>query len=190
VLGLVCTRWEGGAPVSEAGIPATPLTSSELIVVDERPVQRTALGLLNPSPNPVMVLLFFVSVDPALPAGFAGLTLEGGEKRAFFLHEAFGNSLPPDITGLLRIQASAEIATLALLGVTNERGNFLMAALTGEPGREPLRAGASATAPRFATGGGYRTVLFLAPVSGEAAPPKGVIRFFDSNGSLLRLYFR
>jgi hypothetical protein len=126
---------------------------------------------------------------PLPGASRVSLQLNGGAKRALFLRELFPE-LPPYLNAALRIRAGSGIATLVLLGVTNERGNYLMAALTGEPGRETLAPGRILTLPRFAAGGGYRTILYLLRESPGAQTETGRIRFFDSQGAPQLLFFR
>jgi len=183
----VVTRWESGAPASEAGIPATPLLTDDILVLAERPHQRTGLALLNPAPTPVAVELEILGSDTV--AGRATINLAGGEKRAFFLFEVFDH-LPACMTASLRIRANGGIAVLALAGITNERGDFLMASLTGEPGIQPLAPGSAAICPRYATGGGYRTVVFMSAEAADALPGSGQIRFLDTEGSPQLLLFR
>ena len=183
----VITRWESGAPASEAGIPATPLLTDDLIVLAERTNQRTGLALLNPGPAPAAVELEILGSDAV--AGKTTVNLASGEKRAFFLFEVFDN-LPAFMTGSLRIRTSGGVAALALSGITNERGDFLMASLTGEPGIQPLAPGREAICPRYATGSGYRTIVFVSPETPDAPEGFGQIRFLDSSGSPQSLLFR
>jgi hypothetical protein len=183
----VITRWENGAPASEAGIPATSLLTDDLIVLPERPYQHAGLALLNPGTTPVTVELEILPSDSVTRRTTA--TLAGGEKRAFFLFEVF-DSLPTSMTASLRIRCDDGIAALALAGITNERGDFLMASLTGEPGVRPLAPGGSATCPRYATGGGYRTVVLLSPEASDLFPGSGQIRFRDTTGVPQPLLFR
>ncbi len=186
----VIRRWENGSPVSEAGIPATPVVSDQLSVVADRPNQRTGLAILNPSAAPAAVELELLGAEAgiALP-GKISLTLAAGEKRAFFLYEAFPG-LPGYVTGLLHIKSPAGVAVLSLLGVTNARGEFLIASVTGEPGTNALAAGSTAVMPRFATGGGYRTLLYLLPDTLGGAQGLGQIRFYDNTGAPQPLLFR
>ncbi len=179
----VITRWENGAPASEAGIPATPAVSDELVVLAERPHQNTGIALLNPASVPVVIDLV------APEAGEANITLAPGEKKAFFLYEVLGD-LPACVTSMLHLRASLAVAALALAGITNERGDFLMASLTGEPGTQPLEAGGTAICPRYATGDGYRTLIFMEPEIGTAVQVPGRIRFLDSGGVPQPLLFR
>jgi hypothetical protein len=183
----VITRWENYAPASEVGVPATPLLTDDLIVLAERPYQRTGLGLLNPGPAPVAVDLEILGSDSV--TGKATVNLAGGEKRAFFLFEVFKN-LPSFMTASLRIRAGAGVAVLALAGITNERGDFLMASLTGEPGIQPLVPGGEAICPRYATGSGYRTVVFMSPDASDALAGSGQVRFLDTAGLPQPLVFR
>ncbi len=184
----VITRYENGSPASEAGIPAVPARAEELMVLAERPDRRTGLALLNPGATTVRVELNLPATESAVP-GPATLTLQPGEKRAFFLSELLPG-LPGYATGLIRIRGNSPIATLALLGVTNQRGDFLMASITGEPGRAPVAPGATAVLPRFVTGGGYRTVLYLLPESMDIRSSEGLIRFISTTGAQYSMFFR
>jgi hypothetical protein len=180
----VIRRWEKGSPASEAGIPATPAVGEQLSLVADRPGQRTGLAILNPSTGATTVELELLGPEAGttLP-GKVSLTLSAGEKRAFFLNELFPD-LPGYVTALLKIKASTNLAVLSLLGITNARGEFLIASITGEPGAGALSAGSIAVMPRFATGGGYRTIIYLLPEG------TGQIRFHDSSGAAQPVAFR
>jgi len=65
-----------------------------------------------------------------------------------------------------------------------------MAALTGGGGPGPISAGSIAVLPRFATGAGYRTLLYLLPAAQGSLEARGRIRFYDSSGLPLPLLFR
>jgi hypothetical protein len=186
----VITRYENGSPTSEVGIPATPARADELIVLAERPDTHEGLALLNSGAAPARVDLDLLGMESAVPAqASATLTLQTGERRAFFLYEIF-SGLPSYATGLIRIHSSSEFAALALLGVTNQRGDFLMASVTGEPGQVPLIAGGTAVLPRFVNGGGYRTILYLLPERMGTQASEGVIRFNSTAGVPFPLVFR
>lgn len=186
----VITRWENGAPASEAGIPGTPALAEDTLLVAERPSQQTALALLNPSSQAATVELQILGAEGSGPVpGKVQIKLQPGEKRAFFLYEVF-SGMPPYLNSLLHIKADSSVAMLELLGLVNERGNFLIAALTGEAVHSPLATGAIAVMPRFATGAGYRTLLYLLPDETGGSPSQGKIRFFDSSGAPQRLFFR
>jgi hypothetical protein len=186
----VIRRWESGSPASEAGIPATPPIMEQLALVAERPNQRTALAILNPSPAPAVAELEVIGAEAgvSLPAK-TSLTLTAGEKRAFFLYEVFPD-LPSYITGTLHIRSASNIALLPLLGVTNTREEFLIASMTGEPAADALAAGGTAVIPRFASGGGYRTIIYLMPDQLGGSPIQGQIRLHDNSGAPQPVPFR
>jgi hypothetical protein len=143
--------------------------------------------LLNPGSAPVTVELEIRESDTV--SRKTAINLAAGEKRAFFLFEVFEN-LPAYMTGSLHVRASEGVAVLALAGITNERGDFLMASLTGEPGAQPLAPGSEAICPRYATGAGYRTVVFMSPETADAPEGFGQIRFLNAAGSPQPLLFR
>jgi len=186
----VITRWESGGPVSEAGVPATSALGEDLLLVAERANQRTALALVNPGTGTATVDLELLSSEiPAPGTGKAQIRLQSGEKRAFFLYEIFPK-LPTYFTGSLRVKSASNVATLALLGITNARDNFLLAAVTGEAALAPISPGSVAVVPRFATGAGYRTILYLLPDKAGTAGSQGRIRFYDTTGAPQALLFR
>ena len=184
-LGII-TRWENGVPISEVGIPATTTLNLDTTVAAERSRQHTALALLNPAADPVSVELELAGSE--LPPGAdknARIELKAGEKRSFFLREVFPK-LPSHFNAILQIKSSAKIAVLSLLGIYNSRGNFLLASLTEN--KTPSLSGARTIVPRFVTGGGYRTILYLANPSDEKFT--GELRFFDALGTPQAVLFR
>lgn len=186
----VIRRWENGSPASEAGIPATPAVAEQLSLVVDRPGQHTGLAILNTSAASTTVELELLGSEAGIPLpGKACLTLNAGEKRAFFLYELFPD-LPGYVTALLKVKASSNLAILSLLGITNARGEFLIASVTGEPGADALTAGHAAIMPRFAAGGGYRTILYLLPDAIGSQQTQGQIRFHNNTGVLQSVPFR
>lgn len=182
----VLTRWEKGAPASEAGIPAnTAALASELVAAD-RPWQRTALALLNVEDKAVTVDLELTGAELPLPSNSRfQVKLEAGEKRAFFLDEVF-SGLPSQFTALLSIKSNSPVAVLALLGMSNARSEFLISAV--EDSGDGGNLDSVLIIPRFVTGSGYRTLLYLTLSSGGAT--QGEIRFFDTSGRPLSINYR
>jgi hypothetical protein len=184
----IIARREGGSAVSEAAVPATPGSIEQRFVVAERAAQKTGLAILNPSAGAVAIDLELAGSEEALatPAR-TSITLQPGEKRAFFLYELFP-ALPQYLNGFVQVRASPAVASLALLGINNERGEFLLASLTAEPATGSLEDGETAVLPRIATGSGYRTTFYLLSWGTDA--PSGRIRFFDTAGAALPLLLR
>ncbi len=186
----VIRRWENGSPASEAGIPAMPGVNEQLSLVADRPGQRTGVAILNASADAASMEFELLGAEPGTPLpGKTSLTLKAGEKRSFFLYEIFPE-MPAYLTGILRIKSNAAVAVLSLLGVTNSRNEFLIASITGDPGIDALAAGSTAILPRFATGGGYRTLLYLLPDAIGIQPGQGQIRFHENTGALQPVPFR
>src|SRR5262249_17735185 len=144
------------------------------IVVPQRPTQRAALALVNPGADAATIDFEWTAADVAIGETHARLTLAAGAKRALFLAELC-KTFPASFYALLRGRASTPVAVAALLNVANAGGESVLAALPGAavPG--------GALVPRFASGGGYRTLVYLAgPQAGAAS---GALRFVDSNGT-------
>lgn len=181
----VITQWKDDDPISEVGVPALPSTTEVRVVAPERALQWTALALMNPGSEPVVVHLSLLpdARDP-------GRNLTGDvellpfERRSLFLREAI-EGVPDYLTAVLRIDSTAEFAYLPLLGNFNSRGDFLLSALVDESFAAGPREG-SALIGRFLSGQGYRTILYAS----DTEVTQGTLRFFDESGAPLPVAVR
>ncbi len=182
LVSAVVTRWQGAAPVSEVSIPASmPVTEEDFLLL-ERPWQHSAVALLNPGDSPLTADIEILPSDD-LPTGLSTqIEIPAGASGSFFLNERVAD-LPTHGSSIVRIHLSAEGAILPILGAYNSRNDFLMSALRGGELSTP-----PAIIPRFATGAGYRTMLYLFPAGNTAA--QGTIRVWDEKGDPLSLDWR
>ncbi len=186
---VVIVRWENESPASEAGVPAAAASSEEVFLLAERPFQRTAVAILNPTATAADIEIEVETLEGKPAPGTAKISLLPGQKKSFFLNQVFAD-LPTYATGRFRVRSGNEVAILALIGITNQRGEFLISSITGEKVVNSVASGETAVLPRYATGGGYRTSLFLLPEGFSSGPSQGQIRFYDMAGIPYFLLFR
>jgi hypothetical protein len=176
------TSWAAGSAVTEISIPPTPSVQRETFLVLERPAQKTALALLNAGAAKATLRVEILPSATVSQGRSKEVQLEAGEKRALFFLEMFPD-LPPYASAMARVTAPEGVVALPLLGIYNSRGDFLISALGA-----PELAGGAAVLPRFAAGGGYRTMLYLFQLEGPGR--QGQIRFFDVSGQGRPVGFR
>jgi hypothetical protein len=176
------TSWVAGSAVTEISIPPTPAVQLETFLVLERPAQKTALALLNPGPTKAVLQVEILPSETVSQGRSKEVELGAGEKKALFFLEMFPD-LPPYASAIARVTAPEGVVALTLLGIYNSRGDFLISAL-----RAPEVTENAAVLPRFASGGGYRTMLYLFQLEGPGR--QGEIRFFDVSGQAQPVGFR
>jgi hypothetical protein len=193
---------QDGTIVSEAGVPASPPTSSARIFIDYRsqvnavPARssagtvdaNTGIAIVNPGSQPANVTFTLRDKN--------GNTLAIGNGRikaeshvACFI-DRLKNDVAPDFNlpadfqsryqfGTLDVSADQPVSVLALRGTTNQRNEFLItttpvADLTQTPGN------GSTYFPQFADGGGYTTSLILLNTSN--VKETGTLQIRDKDG--------
>ncbi|GAB4242652.1 MAG: hypothetical protein Kow00109_18360 [Acidobacteriota bacterium] len=182
-LSVVMSRWEGENLVSEVEIPALAAATEIRLPVLERPLQWTAVALLNPSETEELELE--ITVEGAAGTGLdpAVVTLGPGERRSFFLRELY-----PALAGYAStpcvVRADRPFGLLALLGNFNQRNEFLLTAVLDDGRRDgPARR---RIIPTILDGAGYRMLLYAAEPHGGG----GRIVFRDDRGQPLPLLMR
>jgi hypothetical protein len=163
--------------VSEAAVPASPLISSGRFYAEVSSIVNTGVALANPNAQPVTVNFHFTNTTGA-DFGQGSTVIPAGGQMAQFLNEApfnGGNAL----TGTFTFTASQPISVIALLGLTNERSEFLIttlpvADLSIVPGSTAF------VFPHYADGGGWTTQLLLVNTTDTAM--SGTILFCDQAG--------
>ncbi len=155
-----------GVLVSEAGIPASePLQEGRIFAEVNGPV-NTGLAIANPNDTPAGINFFFTDTDGER---FAEGYIELGPHRqiAKFLDQEPFNSGEVE-SGTFTFTSSAPIAVIALRGLTNRDGEFLMTTLPVAPLAPPRSAytsyrGPSDTVyfPHFTDGNGWVTQVIL-----------------------------
>jgi hypothetical protein len=147
-----------GVLVSQAGVPISPLVESGRIYVDFSSAANTGIAIANPDDDDAVISFYFTD---ALGRNFGNGSFTLGAKRqisTFLNQEPF--NLKNNMEGSFTFESSRSVSVVALRGLTNERGDFLMTTL-------PVAAIGSAEAknvtvlPQFAIGGGWMTKLVL-----------------------------
>ncbi len=190
--------------VSEAGVPASPPTTSARIFIDRRTNApalpgnqsagtidvNTGIAAVNYGPETANVTYTLRDMAGIILTTGHG-TIEAGFHFAKFIDNledvAPDFLLPVDFPvtmefGSLEISSDQPLSILALRGTVNQRNEFLMtttpvADLTQPLGTDP------AYLPQFVDGGGYTTSLYLVNTSGTTLT--GTIEIMKDNGDPL-----
>ncbi|MBI4475089.1 MAG: hypothetical protein HY646_20650, partial [Acidobacteria bacterium] len=167
---------ENNILVSEAGVPATPAILSGRIYAEVGGAVNTGIAIANPNDDAATVTFFFTNANGNFGAG--AMTVPARGQIAKFLNQAPFNS-GDSVSGTFTFTSSVPIAVIALRGLTNERGEFLITTLP----LADLSAPASSTAlvfPHFADGGGWTTQMVL--VNPGDTVLSGAVQFRDPSG--------
>jgi hypothetical protein len=196
---------QNGVTVTEAGVPASPPTTSARIFIDYRasvnalPARdeagtidiNTGLAIVNHGAFTANVTYTLRDLDGKLLATGHGTIAAGGHIACFIdqLQAAAASDfiLPPDFRnsiqfGSLEIAGSQPLSVLALRGTYNQRNDFLITTTPTADLTNPL-TNSSLYFPQFVDGGGYTTSLILMNTSGSSET--GTFQIMDGNGSPL-----
>ncbi len=192
---------QGNVTVSEAGIPASPPTTSARVFIDfrydvdavpGRPESgkidvSTGIAVVNygSATANVTYTLLDTSGDPiATGHGVIPAQAHFAKFIDYLKDEAPDFNLPPDFSittqfASLDISSDQPLSVLALRGAINQRNEFLMATtpiadLTRPLSSDPIYY------PQFADGDGYTTSLILLNTSSSIET--GIFQIFDNDG--------
>ena len=148
---------QNGVLISEAGVPASePVQEGRIFAEVNGPI-NTGLAIANPNDGPAFIQFYFTDTSGTR---FAEGSFELGahHQTAKFLDQPPFNG-GSSVLGALTFTASVPVAVIALRGLTNEAGEFLMTTLPVAP----LSSTSSDTVyfPHFADGGGWATQIIL-----------------------------
>lgn len=188
-----------GVTVSEAGVPASPPTRRARVFVDYRssvpaiPARsdsgnvevNTGIAVVNHGPEAATVIYTLRDIEGKVVT-VGRSSLEPGRHMACYIDQlqdvmAADFELPADFGfGSLDLEADQPISVVALRGITNQRGDYLMtttpvADLSQPPATGPIYF------PHFADGGGYTTSLVLLNTSGVFETGRLVFRNRNAN---------
>jgi hypothetical protein len=193
---------QNGVVVSEAGIPASPPTTSARLFIDYRTGVssgtgtlniRTGLAMVNPGTTSAPLTFILRDVNgQTITTGHA--TLAAGAHRSLYIDEL--STMAPDFNlpsafststlyGSLEVSSPSQaISVLALRLTTNQRGDTL---LTSTPVADLTKAQSTSPVyfPQLADGGGFTTSLVLLNTS--SSTEAGTVAFFDNSGSALSI---
>ncbi len=195
---------QGGVLIAEAGVPATEPVQEGRIFAEVNDPVNTGLAIANPNDTPATILFYFRDAE-GVRFGDGQFELGAHEQTAKFLNDAPFNSGELE-SGTFTFTSSVPIAVIALRGLTNRDGEFLMTTLPIAPLAAPRtpfsgNTGSADTVyfPHFTDGNGWvtqvilvnptdttitGTVRFLGPGSGAmAAAPANLTLDDDRTGS-------
>ena len=163
--------------VSEAAVPATPAITSGRIYAQVGLSVNTGIAIANPNSQPVTLTYYFTYNEGPVTSPSV-VTLAANGQIASFLDQApfNGGAL---INGTFTFTASAPVAVVALRGLSNERGEFLITTLPVVDLSVPAGS-ETALLPHFADGGGWRTQVVL--VNPTESAMAGSIQFYTQSG--------
>ncbi len=165
---------QGNVLVTEAGVPASPLIRSGRIYAEVGGAVNTGLAIANPNSQTANLTFYFTNTAGADSVA-GSTTIPANGQIAKFLNEApfsGGSSLQ----GSFSFTSDVSVSVIALRGLTNERGEFLITTLPVAD----LSAATSAEAAslsHFADGGGWATQIVL--VNPGDSTVTGSIQFFS-----------
>jgi hypothetical protein len=168
--------------VSETGVPATPLLTQGRIYAEIAGTLDTGVAIANPNSSPVTINFSFIDATGA-SAGSGTITIPANTQIAQFLDQApLKVYSTPTFQGTFDFTSPAgvPVGVVALRGLTNERGDFLMSTL---PVIDTIATPGTGTVviPHFADGAGWITQIFL--VNPTASAISGTVRFTDQSGA-------
>jgi hypothetical protein len=144
--------------ISEAGVPASPPITSGRTYAEITDVLDTGLAIANPNSTPATITFFFTDGSGINVA--SGSTLIGANAQlSKFLDQPPYNLASP-FQGTFTFTSNIPVAAVALRGLKNERGEFLMSTL---PVIDTMATPVSGVPilPDYADGGGWTTQILL-----------------------------
>jgi hypothetical protein len=161
--------------VSEAGVPASQAIRSGRIYAEVNGPVNTGVAIANPNNQPVTISFYFTNSSGDF--GHDTTTIPAyGQIAAFLDRKPFNG--PASLSGTFTFNSSAPVAVIALRGLTNERGEFLITTLPVAD----LTSTSTGTMvfPHFADGGGWTTQIVL--VNPTDSVLTGTVQFLGQTG--------
>ncbi len=162
---------QGGVLIAEAGVPATEAVQEGRIFAEVRAPVNTGLAIANPNDAPATILFYFRDAQ-GMRFGDGHFELGAHEQTARFLDQAPFNS-GDEVSGTFTFTSSEPITVIALRGLTNQDGEFLMTTLPVAPLASTLTD--TVYFPHFTDGDGWVTQVIL--VNPTDRPITGTVRF-------------
>ncbi len=153
-----------GTLISEAGVPAAEAVRQGRIFAEVNGPVNTGLAMANPNDAPATIAFYFTGTE-GQRFGEGSFELGAREQTARFLNETPFNG-GDTVLGTFTFAASQPIAVIALRGLTNRDGEFLMTTLPVAPlvpPPTPFSTTPTGTVyfPHFADGNGWATQVIL-----------------------------
>jgi peptidoglycan hydrolase-like protein with peptidoglycan-binding domain len=167
---------QNGVLVSEAGVPGAPALHSARIYAEINGSVNTGLAIANPNPQDAIVSFYFTG--PNGNFGSNTVRIPANRQMAAFLDQDPFRA-PSPLTGTFTFASSVPIAVIAIRGLVNERGEFLITTLPVTDLSTPAST-QPVVFPHFADGGGWTTQVMLVNASDDAI--NGTVQFLDQSG--------
>lgn len=174
---------QNGVLVSEATVPAAVLVNQGRVYAEIGGGVDTGIAIANTNDSPVNIGFYFTDASGG-DFGQNVLTLDPGGQISQFLSQPPFNG-PTGLAGtftffVLSPDPTLRVGAIALRGLVNERGDFLMTTLPVAPvGQRGLFSGN--VLPQFAAGAGWTTqVILVNPTDDELA---GTVSFSSQAGA-------
>ena len=193
---LIFSLRQNGVTVSEAGVPASPMSTAFRLFVESTGNMsagqigsiQTGVALVNPSAASVQVTFELANLSGTSTGLIGRATIPAQGHAGLFTNQITGLESAAGMQGVLRITSPTPISVLGLRGRYNERGDFLMSTVPPSNETSPA-ATTSLYMPHFVDGGGYTTQFIL--FSGSAnQSSSGTLRFFSQTGQPMSLSLR
>jgi len=169
---------ENGVLVSEAGVPGVATVLKGRIYAEVAGPVSTGLAISNPN-NTAANMTFYFTDSNGSDSSTKTLQLPPHGQVSRFLNQAPFDG-PQSMHGSFTFSSDVPVAAVALRGLTNERGEFLMTTLPVADANQ--RKLASMFFPHFADGAGWSTKFVLVNPTDETI--SGTLRFVSQgNGS-------
>jgi len=170
---------QNGVLVTEAAVPATPVTQSGRIYAEVDGAVNTGVAIANVSDADTDARIsFFFTDQNGNDFGNGSLTVGAKQQIAAFLNQSPFNVAAP-VRGTFTFTSSLPISAVGFRGFTNELGEFLITTL-------PMGSITSASVenlnfPQFVDGGGWSTQVIL--VNPTSVSLTGTVRLYNTSGT-------
>ncbi|MGI8785711.1 MAG: hypothetical protein ACR2L2_18920 [Acidobacteriota bacterium] len=168
---------QNGILVTETGVPASALTLSGRIYAERSNSVNTGVAMANPNNQGALVNFFFTDIN-GNNFGAGSFTIPANGQRSAFLNEAPFNG-GTILNGTFTYSSSVPISAVAIRGLNNERGEFLITTLPVVP--LGVVVGETVLIPHFADGGGWTTQIILVNPTDESI--SGTIQFLGQGSA-------
>jgi hypothetical protein len=162
--------------VTEAAVPASPLSLQGRFYSDIGGSVNTGIAIANPN-DQAATISFFLTDESGQSVKSGSLALPGNGQIAAFLNESPFN-IAGSFRGTLTYSSSVPVSVVALRGFTNERSEFLITTL---PVSLLTALTGIAFFPHFSDGGGWTTQFVL--TNPTDSPLSGSLQFFDQGNA-------
>ncbi len=153
-----------GIRVSETSVAPSGLRNAYRIYVESSGEPgaansvRSGLAIANGQPESIIVNLDLVDLDGTELGVTGSVEVPPNGLASRFIDELVPG-VPSEFKGIVRLTAPDSFGVVALLGQTNQRGDFLMAATP--PLNEGTGSGTTLVFPHVVSGGGFTTELLV-----------------------------